>query len=413
MASQCVCKRWRYLPNEFPDLLSDPCFTITRPDSIVDQDMLEDCASWLLEHGSHVTSLCLSSHQPATREEGKQMSWRESQLYVTATACLGACAGSLQHLELRWHQNLDLGHHFLLLRALTSLHVESDVAVHPSMLVGHTSLRELSMTAFVLEQGTNADEYLPPNLTRLHLDVDPDKIPGQLLRLTNLRALSLHRLDPHSFYRPPMTSSFAMLGHLTQLHELVVAHSHALELPPGLSRLTNLTYLSLRNTRWRQGDLEAVLAPLTALRAVDLSYQDLPSLPAPVVGLTGLRALAVAGGQFPLRQGLYCQTMEWLEVDLEWLGRESGDLARLPALRSLVVAGLGGAHGEVILRRRLAELLAAAQHLTRLILVAESDMGVLPLEHAARVVEFARERPSVEVQLCLRGHQPSAAEALQ
>ena len=42
------------------------------------------------------------------------------------------------------------------------------------------------MSAFVLEQGTNADEYLPPNLTRLHLDVDPDKIPGQLLRLTNV-----------------------------------------------------------------------------------------------------------------------------------------------------------------------------------------------------------------------------------
>ena len=105
------------------------------------QDMLEDCASWLLEHGSHVTSLCLSSHQPVSREEGKHISWRESQLYVTATACLGACASSLQHLKLRWHQNLDLGHHFLLLRALTSLHVESDVAVHPSMLVGHTGLR--------------------------------------------------------------------------------------------------------------------------------------------------------------------------------------------------------------------------------------------------------------------------------
>ena len=100
-------------------------------------------------------------------------------------------------------------------------------------------------------------------------------------------------------------------------------------------------------------------------------------------------------------------------MDLEWLSRDSGDLARLPALRTLVIAGLGGAHGEVILHRRLAELLAPAQRLTRLILVAESDMGLLPLEHAARVVEFARERPSVEVQICLRGHQPSAAEALQ
>ena len=130
--------------------------------------------------------------------------------------------------------------------------------------------------------------------------------------MLQLRALSLHRLDPHNFYRPPMTASFAMLGHLTQLQELAVAHSHALELPPGLSRLTNLTYLSLRNTHWRQGDLEAILAPLTALRAVDLSYQDLPSLPAPVVGLSGLRALAVAGGQFPLRQGLYCHTVSFL-----------------------------------------------------------------------------------------------------
>ena len=38
--------------------------------------------------------------------------------------------------------------------------------------------------------------------------------------------------------------------------------------------------------------------------------------------------------------------------------------------------------------------------------------GALPLPHAARVVEFARERPRVEVQLCVQGQQPSPAEAL-
>jgi hypothetical protein len=37
MASQCVCKRWKGLPASYPSLLSDPCFTIVRPDSIVDQ----------------------------------------------------------------------------------------------------------------------------------------------------------------------------------------------------------------------------------------------------------------------------------------------------------------------------------------------------------------------------------------
>ncbi len=51
--------------------------------------------------------------------------------------------------------------------------------------------RELSLTAFTLSQGTHPDEYLPPRLTRLHLDVDPDKIPAQLLRL-NVSAATLH-----------------------------------------------------------------------------------------------------------------------------------------------------------------------------------------------------------------------------
>lgn len=40
-----------------------------------------------------------------------------------------------------------------------------------------------------------------------------------------------------------------------------------------LSALSGLTYLGMRSTHWRQGDLAAALAPMTALRALDLSYQ--------------------------------------------------------------------------------------------------------------------------------------------
>lgn len=56
--------------------------------------------------------------------------------------------------------------------------------------------------------------------------------------------------------------------------------------------------------------------------------QDLPSLPAPVLLLTGLRALAIAGEQFGLGEGPYCAALEYLEVDLEWLGREVGAILR-------------------------------------------------------------------------------------
>ncbi len=149
----------------------------------------------------------------------------------------------------------------------------------------------------------------PPSTLSFHYNPHPAACPPLPSPpcLLQLRALSLHRLDPHAFYRQTMRDSFTTLGHLTQLEELELAHSHTLELPPGLSRLSNLTYLSLRNTHWRQGDLGAVLAPLTRLRALDLSYQDLPSLPAPAAALGGLRALAMAGGQFPLHEAPYCQ----------------------------------------------------------------------------------------------------------
>jgi hypothetical protein len=105
------------------------------------QDMLEDMASWLLQHGPHVTSLSLAAHPPGPREEGRTASWRERQLWVTATACLAACAGSLERLCLRWHEDLDLSHHFRLLRRLTALTAASDSAISPDMLVGHTALR--------------------------------------------------------------------------------------------------------------------------------------------------------------------------------------------------------------------------------------------------------------------------------
>ncbi len=97
---------------------------------------------------------------------------------------------------------------------------------------------------------------------------------------------------------------------------------------------------------------------------------------------------------------------------MEWLGREGEALARLPCLRTLVVASFGGAQGEVVLRRALADLLAAAPVLHRLVLAADGEGSGLPLAHAARVVEFARERPRVEVQLCAQGRQPTPGQAL-
>lgn len=137
-----------------------------------------------------MTSLALSAYPPAERGEGKFPSWRESQLWVTATACLAACP-RLAALALRWHEDIDLSHHFRLLRQLTGLTAVSDSGIKPGMLTGHTSLRALCLKAFTLSQGTHPDEFLPPRLTRLHLDVDPDKVPSQLLALSEVRGATL------------------------------------------------------------------------------------------------------------------------------------------------------------------------------------------------------------------------------
>lgn len=58
---------------------------------------------------------------------------------------------------------------------------------------------------------------------------------------------------------PPSTSTAAVCS-------LELRHSHLMELPPGLSALTALTYLGLRDTHWRQGDLALVLAPMARLQ---------------------------------------------------------------------------------------------------------------------------------------------------
>lgn len=121
---------------------------------------------------------------------------------------------------------------------------------------------------------------------------------------------------------------------------------------------------------------------------------------------------------------------------MEWLGREGEDLGRFPRLRSLAVSRFGGPEGEAVLRRGLADLLAAAPRLARLALAVDpggggnggargngsgahlhhhhhaGGGGGLPLGHAARVVEFGRLRPHVEVALCMQGQQPSPAQAL-
>lgn len=57
----------------------------------------------------------------------------------------------------------------------------------------------------------------------------------------------------------PSTSTAAVCS-------LELRHSHLMELPPGLSTLTALTYLGLRDTHWRQGDLALVLAPMARLQ---------------------------------------------------------------------------------------------------------------------------------------------------
>lgn len=76
------------------------------------------------------------------------------------------------------------------------------------------------------------------------------------------------------------------------------------------------------------------------------------------------------------------------------------------------MSGLGGPSGESLPRRKLAELLAPAQRLARLVLAAEGG-GVLPLSQAAHVWEFGRARPAVGVALCVQGQQPSPAAALE
>jgi len=131
-------------------------------------------------------------------------------------------------------------------------------------------------------------------------------VPPELTRLTNLRWLSL------SYNR--LTAVPPELAQLTNLQVLYLSNNQLTAVPPEFAQLTNLQGLSLSNNRLTAVPPE--IAQLTNLRALDLSRNQLTAVPPKFAQLTNLQRLYLSNNRLTAVPPELAQLTNLQELDL-------------------------------------------------------------------------------------------------